>query len=266
MAAGGRAHASAVCLGLACSVLPFGVAGSVLLVLLVEWRAPDVIPFEWGTFWTVQERPWPAFLGSLGLVWPVLAFGFLRSVLGIPAARRMRWQLDRLPPGSVVETLSPAAVVFRSTLEEVLDRWLIFYAAIAGATFADFLLLGFADLHPVRWFFEDLLIPAADFATWHRLRELLTDHSWTVGAGILASNARFRNSHGYQGLVGFIWSWYLGMFLFLVVFEYGLPLAIAVHIAYNLVIVALHRATVGDFPHIVYLPGEPSGPEDISIR
>ena len=116
---------------------------------------------------------------------------------------------------------------------------------------ADFAVLGFAGLHPIPWIFNEVLIPVADFATAGRLHEVLTTAPWAVAAAILTSNGRFRNSHTYQGLIGWIWSWYLGMFLFLVLFEHGLVAAIAVHIAYNLATLLLHVTITGVLPRIL---------------
>ncbi len=113
------------------------------------------------------------------------------------------------------------------------------------------MVLGFAGLHPIPWIFNEVLIPVADFATAGRLHEVLTTAPWAVAAAILTSNGRFRNSHTYQGLIGWIWSWYLGMFLFLVLFEHGLVAAIAVHIAYNLATLLLHVTITGVLPRIL---------------
>ncbi|MFI7642467.1 hypothetical protein [Nonomuraea sp. NPDC049400] len=241
-----------------CSLLPFGLGLSVLIVLVLEWLAPDVIPFELGTFWAVRQPFWTAFGDSIVQSWPVLAAGVLMTLIFLPAKRQQQRHLALYgaPEGRVV-TLGPGAVLFNSALEEVVFRWLLFYAAIAGAVAMDYIVLGFAELHPVRWFFTELLIPAADWATAGRLHEVLTAGPWTVAAAMLTSNGRFRNGHAYQGLLGFAWSWYMGMFLFLIMFEHGLPLAIAVHVAYNLVILAVHLAIVGTMPRLLLLERPP---------
>jgi len=236
-----------------CSLLPFGFGFSILLVLLLEWLRPDLIPFELGTFWYVEQPVWTAFTDSLLLAWPPMAAGLLLTLIKVPAHRQLQRQLawgDVPPPGRVI-TLGPFQLIFHSALEEVLFRWLLFYAAIAGAVIADFVVLGFAGLHPIPWIFNEVLIPVADFATAGRLHEVLTTAPWTVAAAMLTSNGRFRNSHTYQGLIGWIWSWYLGMFLFLVLFEHGLVAAIAVHIAYNLATLLLHVAITGVLPRIL---------------
>ncbi|GAA5069938.1 hypothetical protein HNP84_001835 [Thermocatellispora tengchongensis] len=238
-----------------CSLLPFGFGLSVVLVLLLEWLAPDVIPYELATFWPVGGEPWPAFTDSLRLAWPVLAVGLLLSLLVLPRARRVQRELAWYGSGEGrVITLGPGSMLVWSTVEEIVFRWLLFYAAIAGAVFMDYIVLGFAGLHPVRWVFTEVLIPLADLATGRQLHEILIGMPWIVAAAILTSNGRFRNGHGYQGILGWIWSWYMGMFLFLIMFEHGLPLAIAVHVVYNLTTLLLHLAVVGTLPRLV-VPG-----------
>jgi hypothetical protein len=240
---------------LSCCILPFGLGFSALLVLLLEWLAPDVIPFELGTFWTFDQPIWTAFTASVLLIWPVLAAGLLLTLIRAPRQRHLQRELALYgAEGAQVIRLGPARMVLQSALEEVAFRWLLFYAAIAGATFADFALLGFADLHPVRWLFTEVLIPVADFATFGMLHESLSVGAWAVAAAMLASNGRFRNGHLYQGIIGWIWSWYMGMFLFLVMFEHGLPAAIAVHVVYNLITLALHVAISGVVPRLVVVP------------
>ncbi|GLW10210.1 hypothetical protein Misp01_53380 [Microtetraspora sp. NBRC 13810] len=235
-----------------CSLVPFGFGASVLLIVLLEWLAPGVIPFELTTFWVVPPDLWAAFTGALLLAWPVLAAGVLLTLIFLPRIRPVQRQLAwyGTDEGRVVR-LGPMTAVIRSALEEITFRWLLFYAGIAGALGLDFLLLGFADLHPVRWFFTEIMIPVADFATAGHLHAILTDHPWTVAAALLSTNGKFRDGHAYQGLPGWIWSWYFGMFLFLIMFQHGLILAIAVHIAYNLTILALHLTIVGTVPRLV---------------
>ncbi|MFI0482332.1 hypothetical protein [Actinomadura sp. 9N215] len=237
-------------LTVSCSLLPLGLGSSIVLVFLLEWMAPDVIPFQLTTFWTVPDEPGSAVTGALGLIWPVLVTGLLATILGVLRTRPLQRKLAQLEPTDGLITLTPYKLLVNSVLEEVFFRWLIFFAAIATVRFADFIILGFADLHPIRWVFQQALIPVADLATWHQLHEVLTGQPWMVGAAMLTSNSRFRKGHFYQGLFGLVWSWYLGMFLFLIMFDYGLPLAIAVHLGYNLLIMAVHLALVGTLPRL----------------
>ena len=56
---------------------------------------------------------------------------------------------------------------------------------------------------------------------------------WGIGAGMLAANAFFRDGHKYQGNFGMVNSWFIGMYMFHILFTYGLPECMFAHFAYN---------------------------------
>jgi len=56
---------------------------------------------------------------------------------------------------------------------------------------------------------------------------------------IISTNGGFRDRHSYQGIIGWIWAWFGGMLLFLIMFRHGLFAAMLVHSLYNLCIWAL---------------------------
>jgi hypothetical protein len=102
-------------------------------------------------------------------------------------------------------------------------------------------------------FNEDILLPLADWATLHKMSEYLTvtDGQWLIPAAILYANASFRDGHKTPKqllkdktrlervlIVAFpmVNSWYAGMFLFYVMFSYGLFAAIVVHALYDMLI------------------------------
>ena len=121
--------------------------------------------------------------------------------------------------------------------EEIIFRWIFFYALIPWITLVNWLFLGFAGLDVLKWLFEHVLGPVANFATLGKLAPYLAGGaSWAVGSALLSANGMFRNGHKYLGLFGFINSWFIGMFLFYIMFRYGLPVAIAVHFLYDLLI------------------------------
>jgi hypothetical protein len=67
---------------------------------------------------------------------------------------------------------------------------------------------------------------------------LLYGYGWAVGMGALSANTHFREGHKYLGPLGYWNSWAAGWFLFYVMFEYGIPAAIAVHFLYDFIIYA----------------------------
>jgi hypothetical protein len=82
--------------------------------------------------------------------------------------------------------------------------------------------------------------PVANWATLGGLEEYLFHPSgWLVGAAMLSANTKFRDGHKYQGLLGYLNSWFLGMFFFWLMLTFGLPVAILMHFAYDLLLFVL---------------------------
>lgn len=212
------------------------VALALPLVLLVKWLWPAVIPFDLFAFWNVHGN-----LGNLASdIWPFLigAVALILFWLFSGVTEEQRWNFRAywgLEDGFFQKTLWYFTLY--GFLEELTFRWLLFYSYIVGLTVLNFLLIGFAGFGIPQWLFLHVFGPIADFVTFYQLHDFLfsVQYSWVVGAAILTANGKFRAGHLYQGCLGWVWSWYAGMFLFLVMFKYGLITAIALHSAYNLV-------------------------------
>jgi len=105
--------------------------------------------------------------------------------------------------------------VIAGVFEEIGFRWLIFFSSIMLFPLVDWLLLGFAGVHLVQLLYEYIMCPIANFLTLGYLQEyLLGEHGWVVGAAIVSVNASFRKGHAYLGFVGWMVSWFVGMYLF----------------------------------------------------
>ncbi len=85
----------------------------------------------------------------------------------------------------------------------------------------------------------------ANWASLHYLQEYFSHATgWAIGAAMLAANAKFRDGHKYQGMLGWINSWFMGLYFFWLMFNYGLPAAIVVHIVYDIVCFAWHAIII----------------------
>lgn len=116
------------------------------------------------------------------------------------------------------------------------DRRDIFgwFAAIACLAFAALCFWVGSTLDPIYWFVGDVLIPIANFATFRQLEPILIGGGTTLFVmGIFTANSWFRDGHKYQGLIGLINSWYVGMVLIYATVTYGLLTAIALHAIYD---------------------------------
>jgi hypothetical protein len=204
--------------------------GSAIVIAVVEWLWPSVIPLDVFGFWRVRGGPadwlagcWPAFAWAAGVT-ALVAFTTRNS------ARYNRYAEKILCNGFQV---SLAAGV----LEEICFRWLIFLGAIVGVKVANFLFFGFIGFGVPEWFFLHVFGPLADFTTLGGLGPYLFHPAgWAVGAAMLSANAGFRDGHKYLGFVGYLNSWFMGMYFFWIMFTFGLPIAIAAHFIYDMLI------------------------------
>ncbi|MEZ4490790.1 MAG: hypothetical protein R3F51_24700 [Cyanobacteriota/Melainabacteria group bacterium] len=129
--------------------------------------------------------------------------------------------------------ISLAAGVF----EETLFRWVLFLAAIVGVQVVNFIFFGFLGFGIPELIFNYILGPVANFFTLGYLDQYLSNPEiWFVGAGLISANSRFRDGHKYQGFLGWVNSWFLGMVFFYMTLTYGLVAAIVVHFLYDMII------------------------------
>ncbi|MDO8572122.1 MAG: hypothetical protein Q7R79_05575, partial [bacterium] len=194
---------------------------------------PSSVPFSIGEFWHIRGGFWDWCAAS----WPIFAWG-----AGLTAIVSL---LTRNTP----ETNSDAEVIivggflislWAGIMEEICFRWLIFLGDIVMVQIGNFLFFGFLGFGIPEWLFTHIFRPIADFFTGGNLTpQLFHPAGWFVGAGLLAANASFRDGHKYQGLFGLLNSWFIGMFLFWLMFQYGLLACIVVHFLYDLFIFAV---------------------------
>lgn len=94
-------------------------------------------------------------------------------------------------------------------------------------------------LSPMEWVYDVSLLPIADWASFGKMTHILYQPGgWAVGAAVVSANAFFRDGHKYQGLLGIVNSWYIGLVLFWVMFTYGVWPSMVVHFLYDFLIFA----------------------------
>ena len=123
-------------------------------------------------------------------------------------------------------------------LEEITFRWAYFLFLMMFVQLIDFIFGGFIFGHGLIWlFYHYLFEPMTNFTAAYQLDGFLNHPAgWYVGAGLLAANTRFQNGHRYQGPIGAINAWFIGMYFFYLALTYGLVSAIAAHFLYNFLI------------------------------
>ena len=198
---------------------------SSVIVALVNWLCPTVIPFSFFQLWEIKGSLWEAVKFS----WIPFAWG--TGITAIFAfSTRNDWRENRDAEKYMLKGLVISS--WAGFAEEICFRWLIFFAAIAAYTAINYVTFGYT-----RWMYLHIVGPVANWCTLGYMHNLLfNDLGWAVGAAMVSTNGKFRDGHAYQGLLGFVNSWFLGMFFFYLVFRFGLVAAILVHFLYDLFI------------------------------
>ncbi len=123
--------------------------------------------------------------------------------------------------------------------EEIAYRWLRFSIAMLTLPIVNFILFGFipGQMGLLHWLYQYILLPIANFTTFGALDDyLFHPASWVIGAAIISANGKFREAHGYAGFLSWVNSWFIGMIMFYLMFNFGLLTAIIAHVLYDLVV------------------------------
>lgn len=220
---------------------------ALIFVSLVMWLWPEVIPFSFWELWIPK--------GGIGL-WlyaglPLFIWGVVVNIV------HLFFFSDRfnLPDLNAAGVFVGGTVisVWAGVVEEIAFRWLIFLSAIVGVQITNFLFFGCLGFGIAEWFHLNVAGPLTDLVSFGYLRPyLFSDAGWYVGAGMLSANAFFRDGHKYQGIVGYINSWGIGLFLFWVTFNYGLLAAILIHFFYDFLILSVIGSIYTKFSSSAY--------------
>lgn len=208
---------------------------SIFTIAIFQALWPGTIPFGTFAVWKTTGA-----IGDwLAAGWPILAWGFGIQSLILLFSQQRRFMSDPFDEASPLDILKAGAVIslWAGVMEEISFRWLIFYSQIVWLKIVNFLFFGFLGLGLACFFQVHLFGPIADFTTFGGLHGwLFSPSGWAVGAAMLGTNAFFRDGHAYQGWFGLLNSWFGGMFFFWMMFSFGLPAAILMHVLYDLVV------------------------------
>lgn len=244
-------------------------SGIFLLLINAFW--PDLIPISSRQVWTVHgtAAEW------LSLSWPIFVWGvgatFVLSLFKQMGYRERQVHaghkfvgglLISVWAGLVEEVCFRWLIFLPAVVSALIGNWffggiplLIFIAlfggilgiavtqnglgAILGVVLPAIVYLVCGGLPPAfpEWFHLNVWGPLADYTTGGYLHDTIFHPTgFAVGSAMLYANAFFRDGHKYQGLIGVLNSWFLGMFFFYLMLTYGLPAAILVHFAYDAVV------------------------------
>jgi len=93
----------------------------------------------------------------------------------------------------------------------------------------------FFDNDPLYWFYESVVFPVVNFITFKKFDSIINGpYEILFIAGMISANAKFRDGHKYQGLIGVLNAWIIGFYLMKIMLTQGLVIAIIVHVIYDL--------------------------------
>lgn len=201
-----------------------------IVIFVAEFFWPNVIPFDFFKFWHLNG----SIFDVLAISWLVLMWAFALTLIEAFLTKNRKdfnENAERFFIKGII--ISLRAGIF----EEISFRWIIFYSQIFICTALNFILFGWAGFGLIEWIYVNILGPIANFFTLGFLVPVLFGSlGWAVGAAVLSSNGKFRNGHIYLGLFGWVNSWFIGMFFFLLMFKYGIIASILVHFLYDFII------------------------------
>jgi hypothetical protein len=212
--------------------------GSIVIISLTNWLVPSWIPFKWSAFW----EPKGHILDWLYSALPMFIWGTSVSFV-------YRFFISNEYADDPMEILVGGFGIslFAGISEEILFRWLIFLCLIPIAIIENFFFFGWIgwltgwNMEWSKWFYENVMAYIVNIASLGYLQPwLYSPLGWYVGAAFVAANAFFRDGHKYQGLFGYLNSWFIGLYLFWLMFQYGLLAAILAHFLYNMLIFLVH--------------------------
>lgn len=228
------------------------IVAALIIIPLTKFFAPELIPFGYFGAWDSHgTNPIDWFAAG----WPILAWGF-----GVTLVTSMYGRING--DGLSLQTLqmfdfktSKAGMFWKGfklsawagIAEEIAFRWLLFYGAFASLAIMNFLFFGWAGFGLPEWFHLNVWGAVANWTTFGGLEHwIYYPGTWLIGAAMLYANAFFRDGHKYLGIVGILNSWFIGMFLFYIMFNYGLLAGIMLHFVYDLLIFSTIAIIWGD--------------------
>lgn len=206
------------------------------LIVLTSWLFPEFLPFSTAEIWSFHGTGLVDWL-KLGV--PVFAWGGAVTLLVVLVNRPTAvgpW--ERLVAPTKAQRFYNGFIlsVWAGVAEEIGFRWLLFLSSYISVFIINFLIFGWLGFGVSEWLYVHVLGPLANFTTLGHLAPWLNGPDWTLGAAILAANAFFRDGHSYLGPLGYVNSWFMGMFFFFVMLTHGLLAAVVIHFVYDLIV------------------------------
>ncbi len=213
-------------IGTVAKIASTGLSILIILSILCAINPNVIAPFSLFEFWTNSAENWFTWfkIGKPLFIWQCGLIVFLMIIT-------KGGSINRISLGSVfILSLLPGIV------EEIVFRWLVFLQGVVLFKLINFFFFGWLGLGIAEGIHNLIFGPIVNALTLGYLSYYLVNPQiWFIGASIISTNAMFRDGHAYQGVIGWINSWFMGMFLFWVMLNYGLVNAILIHVFNNFI-------------------------------
>jgi hypothetical protein len=187
--------------------------------------APQIFSYDYLSFWNKAD-----FYGMYNFVidrWLIFSFITISNILFLIFSEKDRFFFSS-PYNKLFAGLTSS--VFAGVTEEIIYRWLLFFASIGTIAFTDYISGGFIFGHGIIYLgfvFSKFFV---NFATFGYLTDYIYSPNWLLGAAMLVSASKFRDGHEKYGPTGYWFAWYFGLFTQVIVFNFGILPAIVLHI------------------------------------
>jgi hypothetical protein len=209
--------------------LDFAIIAVVWIILVRVFLPFEAIPYVFERFLFFKGEWWEPLLAA----WPLFGVGFLFNFF-LMATTVNAPEIQKNAPQIPLWGLSTSLMA--GIMEEITFRWVLLYGFMGLFWVINQLLIQVVG----RGLLEEAFSPVATLVNPFLVGgvEEVLNHpgAWTIGLAILAANWKFQTGHLYQGLVGFVFSWFAGLIFFQTVFKYGLFAAMLTHFSLDLMV------------------------------
>jgi hypothetical protein len=213
----------------------YGMVLSLSVILVILPLFPNFSPYATiNGFWFIKGSVFQWIITSQYIFYVAIFWGFIGVFISYK-------RIQKPSPSLVFKVLLRdfKTSVYAGFIEEVSYRWIIFLGTMLILYVCNWLLGGFLGENNgiIQWIHTVIASPLINLITLDYLVGQINHEYWYAGASVIVTNGMFAYAHAnvnvkYDTLT-VINSWFMGMFFFYTMFQYGLFAAIIVHTMYN---------------------------------
>jgi hypothetical protein len=163
--------------------------------------------------------------------WPLFLYCIVTVVIiHYITSRRLLWRERNFDKGKTL-AVNIYVSIMAGLLEEVGYRGAFIFLGMASIAVTDFFFFGVST-----WLVQNISLPLVDLITFGLMHNVLYGFPVLLMGGALTANIWFRDGHEYLGFVGFVNSWFVGLYMITIMLTQGLIVAIIAHAIYDLII------------------------------